>query len=226
MARGSYLNNADISGTPYLRKTRFNEFLIQKNALDERGFKEWILCTGMLFNARDKWWGDNGKRDRPHEGIDLCLYRNRRGKILPIDKNTKIPAMYDGVVVRIINDFLGKSLILEHSFGDSDNGRFYTIYGHIIPYGGLHVDRTVKEGDIIGTLSDSVNLKLKIFPHLHISIGWTSRAIPHVKIDWKTISSPDTLTLLNPIVVIDGHYMTLECVSPQCHNIRQAAGKL
>ena len=36
---------------PSLRNTRFTEFLIQKNALDEGGFKGWVFCPGMLFNS-------------------------------------------------------------------------------------------------------------------------------------------------------------------------------
>jgi hypothetical protein len=35
----------------------------------------------MLFNSPDKWWGDHGLRDYPHEAIDMCLYRDRVKKI-------------------------------------------------------------------------------------------------------------------------------------------------
>lgn len=59
------------------------------------------------------WWGDCGERDNPHEGLDLCLYRNMEDDILRLDEKTNIPAMSDGVVVKIINDFLGRSVILE-----------------------------------------------------------------------------------------------------------------
>ena len=117
--------------------------------MDEHGFKEWIFSPGMLFNASDKWWGDQGKRDKPHEGLDLCLYKDRRGRMRRLDEKTKIPVIYDGIVVGIVNDFLGKSVIIEHGLTDSDNNRFCTIYGHLNPHKGLHVGRIVKEGDII-----------------------------------------------------------------------------
>jgi len=51
--------------------------LSEENALDQSRFESWIFCLGMLFNSPDKWWGDHGSRDYPHEGIDLCLYRDR-----------------------------------------------------------------------------------------------------------------------------------------------------
>ena len=97
----------DVKRTPSLRNTRFTEFLIQKNALDKGGFKEWVFCPGMLFNSTDKWWGDQGKRDKPHEGLDLCLYKDRKDTILRLGEKAKVPAIYDGRVVRIVDDFLG-----------------------------------------------------------------------------------------------------------------------
>ena len=73
----------------------------------------------MLFNSTDKWWGDQGKRDKPHEGLDLCLYKDREDKILRLGENAKVPVIYDGIVVGIVDDFLGKSVIIEHLFSGS-----------------------------------------------------------------------------------------------------------
>ena len=203
----------NFSGTPSLSKTRFTEHLIQENTLDGNGFEEWIFYPGMLFNAPDKWWGNQGKRDKPHEGLDLCLYRDLPGKIRRLDEKTKIPVIYDGIVVGIVDDFLGKSVIIEHGLTDSDNHRFCTIYGHLNPHKGLHVGRIVKEGDIIATLADSNNSKVKTLSHLHISLGWTSKFISYDKLDWKTIGAPNTLTLMDPLYVIGWHYRVLKRIS-------------
>ncbi|MBW1780941.1 MAG: hypothetical protein JRL30_09405, partial [Deltaproteobacteria bacterium] len=99
---------------PSLKKTRFTEILIRENGLNEPGFKEWIFHPGMLFHATGKWWGDKALRHRPHEGLDLLLYRDQQDKIVSLDKKTRIPVMFDGVVVSIIHDFLGRSVIVEH----------------------------------------------------------------------------------------------------------------
>ena len=114
--------------------------------------------------------------------------------------------MYDGMVVGIINDFLAKSVIVEHIVFHGDNTRFCTIYGHTVPHRGVYVGKVLREGDIVGTLAVSHEPKVDIFPHVHISIGWTSKAISYDKLDWDTIGTPDTLTLLDPLNVIDGRY--------------------
>jgi len=201
--RASRSENLNFSGALSLRKTQFNEFIIRENGLDKLGFKEWIFYPGMLFNAPDKWWGDRGKRNRPHEGLDLCLYRDRWDRILPLDEKTKIPVMYDGTVVRIVNDLLGKSIIMEHNLHDNDNRRFCTIYGHTNPSVDIHVGRIVKEGDIIATIADPNKLKINILQHLHISLGWVSEVASYDKLDWETIGASNTLTLLDPLHIID-----------------------
>jgi len=216
MVKGIDVDNVDLTRTPSLRNTRFTEFLIQKNAFGEGGFKGWIFCPGMLFNSTGKWWGDQNQRDKPHEGLDLCFYNDREDTILSLGKKAKIPVIYDGIVVRIIDDFLGKSVVIEHLFSDCNNNRLCTIYGHTIPESNLHVGNIVKQGDVIATLADSNRSKTNIFPHLHISLGWTSKEISYDRLDWENIGDPNTLTLLDPMQVIDWHYLILE--REKCEN--------
>jgi len=212
LGRKRRLNNLILNRVSSLSKTRFTECLIHQNALDENGFKEWIFYPGMLFNAVEKWWGDHGKRDKPHEGLDLCLYRDQRGNKRQLDEKTKIPVIYDGTVVGIVNDFLGKSVIIEHDLTDSDHNRFCTIYGHINPDKRLQNGQMVKEGDIIATLADLGNPKVTIIPHLHISLGWASKLISYDKLDWKTIGAPNTLTLMDPLCVLGWQYRKLNSI--------------
>ena len=201
------------------RKTRFTEVFIRENALDDRGFQEWIFCPGMLFNAQEKWWGDHGERDTPHVGLDLCIYRARQDRIFRLNEKTKIPIIYGGVVVKIINDFLGKTVIIEHSPSNSDKSRLYGFYGHTNPCGDFQVGRTFKEGDIIATLADSKKSKANIFPHLHISLGWTSQTISYDKLDWQTIGAANTLTLLDPLHVIDWPYILWDSPFTPCNDL-------
>ncbi len=105
-------------------KPDFTKTLIQKNRLDKRGFSDWVFLPGMLFKSPDKWWGDRGKREKPHEGLDLCLFRDNQDKIVRLDGKIMIPAIYDSIVVRIIKDFIGKSIFLENSIPDTDSVKF------------------------------------------------------------------------------------------------------
>ena len=200
----------NLSDMPSLRKAGFTEFFVRANSLEEKGFKEWVFSSGMLFNALDKWWGNREKRDRPHEGLDLCLYRDRQDKVISLQGEMKVPAMYDGIVFMIINDFLGQSVIVEHDLGMGDNNWFYTIYGHTIPCSGLQAGRIVKQGEVIATLADPIKSKAGLLPHLHISLGWARETITCDKLDWETIGASNTLILLDPLSVFDSHYGVLE----------------
>ncbi|NVM22508.1 MAG: hypothetical protein HWN68_12100 [Desulfobacterales bacterium] len=91
-----------------MKKTGFSEYLVRCNGLDELGFEEWLFHPGMLFGALDRWWADGGNRAKPHEGLDLCLYRGLGGHNRSLDERTKIPLTYDGEIVKIDDDFLGR----------------------------------------------------------------------------------------------------------------------
>jgi len=115
--------------------------------------------------------------------------------------------MYNGMIVSILNDFLGKSVIMEHGFADGDNRRFCSIYGHINPCDGIHVGMVAKQGDVIATLADAGGSKACISTHLHISVGWILDSISYDRLDWETIGAPDAVTLLDPLDVIDRRYV-------------------
>jgi hypothetical protein len=209
----------NFTETSALSKTRFTEFLIQKNGWDMSAFGGWVFCPGMLFDSLDTWWGNRRMRDRPHEGLDLCLYRDREDRILHLDEKTKIPVMYDGVVVRVMSDFLGKSVIVEHKLQDNDKSKFCTIYGHIIPHSSLSLGKVVKEGEIIANLADANKSKTLILPHLHISLAWPSNVISYNKLTWDEIGARTSLTLVDPLHILDSHHLDLERDNPPCRNL-------
>ena len=200
------------------KKTRFTQWLIRENGLDEPGLKEWIFCPGMLFHALCKWWGDKGPRNTPHEGLDMFLYRDRQGRIVRLDEKTRIPVMFDGVVVGIINDFLGSSVVVEHAFPDSDTERVCTIYGHTNPLKDIHIGRGVKQGDIMGTLANPGQSGFNLMPHLHISVGWASKPISYDRLNWDTIGTSGTLTLLDPLDIINWQYQVLDETDSICRD--------
>ena len=167
----------------------------------------------MLFGSASKWWGDRGKRKTGHEGLDLFLYRNNVGDILRLAENTSVPVIYDGKVIKIINDFLGKSIFMEHG------NRLITVYGHITPLEGIKVGTKVKEGDVIATIAKISSNKIKIAPHLHITAGWISEEISPETLDWKRVANSKMVRLIDPLDIIKSGSPILKGSLPVCNDL-------
>jgi murein DD-endopeptidase MepM/ murein hydrolase activator NlpD len=191
----------DNTGTVFFPKSSFAEVFVRENILDKQGFSTWFFYPGMEFGAQDTWWGAKVKRARPHEGIDLCFYRGVKDNIFHIDERAKIPAMYDGIVVKIIDDFIGKTIIMRHSFPEIGEGTFLTMYGHTNPGESLETDRSVKMGEIIATLAVPRGANAPL-PHLHLTFAWNPGKIPYDVLDWTTIVNPGIARLVDPLQVI------------------------
>ena len=63
-------------------KSTFTKNFIKANKLSDSEFDEWLLTSGMLFEATNMWWGNQNKRKSQHEGIDLGFYRNRNHQVI------------------------------------------------------------------------------------------------------------------------------------------------
>ena len=211
--------NTDSFKTISLGKSRFTRMLIEKNLLDQNGFECWVFCCGMLFNSPDKWWGDHGRRDFPHEGIDLCLYRDRSRRIRRLDKEIRIPVMHDGVVKAMFKGYLGETVVIEHENPVGDAGVFISLYAHTNPRSDIAIGVIVKEGEIIATVGDTAKSKSQIIPHLHFSLGQPSDSFSYEGFVWNTIRAPEMITLLNPLAVIDWPYQALDSEEAACREL-------
>ena len=181
-------------------KSGFTEHFIRANGLGKNDFEEWLLCSGMLFEAPDRWWGFQGKRKKLHEGLDLGFYRNQKKEIIGFNDSTKIPTIYDGVIVGIFNDFLGKSIFVKHEISSADDGTLFTIFGHVNPEKEIYPGMRLEEGKIIASVANAGTSRMR--PHLHLSIGWAKKEITEEFLDWKVISSSETLKQIDPLEII------------------------
>ena len=184
----------------------FHERLVFLNNLDSLGFKEWIFHPAMLFGSLYKWWGDLGKRQRPHEGLDLCLYQTKEGNINHLTGETKIPVIFTGQIIKVSDDFLGESVFVGHGAYDSNGSQLYTIYGHIKPGNNIRPGKRLSEGDIIGVITDTGNSEVVIPHHLHVSVAWIPNTMHVPELGWQTISDPARVVLLDPLSVIECPY--------------------
>ena len=187
------------------------------------GFREWLFCPGMLFQAAGKWWGDRGLRPRPHEGLDLLFYRDSENNLRQIDESLEIPVMADGVVVSVIRDFLGKSIIVEHPSLSDKPGNILTFYAHATPRDNIHAGLALRRGDIIASVAGPGRTATAMTPHLHISVARTRLPIAYDELNWDIIGATEMLTLLDPLQFIDFPYRIAGADDLACRSLPRRA---
>lgn len=173
--------------------------LTRLNSLD---FREWLFRPGMLFQSGEKWWGDGGRRSGPHEGIDLCFYRTSSGEQRILPPGTLIPVIYDGEIISITEDFLGRTIFVRHDLPSEGTARFFTIYGHVSPHGGVSSGAAVNKGDAIAGIAERKGGPAGLLPHLHLSAAFIAGDMPPGMLDWKLLNEPDKVSLIDPLALI------------------------
>lgn len=194
--------------TRHPEKSGFCHQLIIRNMLD---VKEWLFSPGMLFGSSEKWWGDRGTRGVPHEGCDLCFYRSSAGPIMTLEPGTQIPVLYDGQIVQIVGDFIGRTIFVRHPRHEENDWELYTLYGHVKPKEGLSPGMHIQAGDTIGGISAPREGKSAPPAHLHLSAALIVKGFPPAGLDWNVFGSPEKAFFIDPIPLIECTYaiMTL-----------------
>jgi murein DD-endopeptidase MepM/ murein hydrolase activator NlpD len=178
--------------------------------MESGDFHCWIFCPGMAFGSMDKWWGDRGRRDFPHEGIDCCLYLDPNRRLRRLDETTRIPVMRGGVVRALFDDYLGRAVIIEHATADPSAGTHLSVYAHATPEKHLRPGVRVAQGDILGTIADTRRSRAKILPHLHLTLAQAAPDLSYESFVWDRMRDPGRVSLLDPLPRIDG-----PCTEPE-----------
>jgi murein DD-endopeptidase MepM/ murein hydrolase activator NlpD len=111
-------------------------------------------------------------------------------------------------VIEVCDDFLGKSVFIRHDSFNSNGNRLYTVYGHLSPHEHIHPGKSLNEGDILGTLSNTGKDDGSIPHHLHISVAWIPDTLSSQKPGWKMMSDP-AVVLIDPLRIIECPYEVL-----------------
>ncbi len=173
----------------------FQAHLLAANPDTLTGFAAWVLHPGMLFGAREQWWGRPGARATPHEGLDLGCYEDAAGRLHWVPETLAVPAPLAGRVVRLAPDFLGTSIFLAHE-GWSEPGRFYTALGHTRPRPSLRVGDQVAAGEVLARLAAS---RGRAPAHLHLTFAWLPPEASLDALDWRTLGRDPAVRLLDPL---------------------------
>ena len=168
-----------------LEKYHFTVLLLKANGIESDEFASWIFHPGMLFNPPLKWWGDGGRRDFPHEGVDFCLYGDTGGGVKRLGPETRIPVMQSGVVRGVFSDYLGRTLLVKHEGRTADSNALISFYAHIRPLDGIQPGVRLNPGDPLATIVDTDGSKAKILPHLHYKLGVASTDLVYEGFVWN-----------------------------------------
>ena len=162
--------------------TDFGEWLVRLT--EESGFKCWIFHPGMLFGDHVEWWGAGCRRRTEHEGIDFAKGQLNGGGTGYISEGLPVRSIADGEVAAILDDFLGKTIVVCHSGLTRANGDvFHTFLSHV----GTPVCElgSVLKGQILGRMGQSPNDSVP--PHLHLTGAWLPAFIAPDEISLDTI---------------------------------------
>lgn len=191
------------------KKTAYLDSFANINRLYEKGLEEWVFHPGMLFNSEEKWWRADEVRERPHEGLDLYLYRNRDGQVRRLGKHIKVPVIFKGEIIRITDDFIGKTIYVRHDMHDEQGRYLCTIYGHTLPSDDSEPGKAIEKHGIIASVVEHPRRNSPP-PHLHISIAWVPKSIPYHLLGWETLHRSDAVIFLDPMKFIRNRYAVSE----------------
>jgi len=160
---------------------------------NESGLERWVFRPGMLFGDRIEWWGDRNRRRSEHEGIDFVEGSNAGRVIQGIPDQTPVCAMADGVVVAVLDDFLGKTVVMRHTAIANESGdAFHAFFSHIRP--GADLSGPIAKGRIIGKVCGAGNSRVPA--HLHLTGAWIPQSIQPTAITLDNIHPANTSVIL------------------------------
>lgn len=180
-------------------KSNFTRNLIALNHLHACGFESWLLKPGMGFAEPEKWWHDRGTRPTRHEGLDLCGFRKKADGEQQLGAGTLVPPLYGGRLVNIIDDFLGRTVIVDHGFSNPAGQSLHGFYAHLLPAAGLHSGAVLSEAAGLGTIAPAN----KLCPaHLHISTVWIAPNFPVERLTWPDFAEQPGFQPCDPWIFI------------------------
>ena len=181
-----------------LVKSEFTERFARLNDLHNRGFYTWSFQPGMMFGAKEKWWDRNGIRQTHHEGLDIATFLDIDRVEHRLEAGMQVPPLYNGKVVNIVDDLLGRTIIVEHNLRNKAGFSLYALYGHLIPrpevYHGTEVEAT---RSILGTIAPGGRCPA----HLHLSLVWSSLDHAFRKFSWQDSTDVKNLKFSDPLSI-------------------------
>ena len=183
----------------HISKSNFTGNLIALNHLNSLGFKSWLLKPGMGFNDTNKWWGDQEARPSRHEGLDLTGFLDNANGEHQLTEGTIVVPLYGGRLVNIINDFLGRTIIIDHEITNRQDQSLHGFYAHLSPTAKLRTGAVINEAAGLGTIAAGSHI---CPPHLHISTVWISGNFPLGQLSWADFTEQEGFQPCDPLAFL------------------------
>jgi hypothetical protein len=150
----------------------FHEWLTRLT--EDCGFRCWVFRPGMSFGDRIEWWGDGCRRRTEHEGFDFVEGIGPGASMRGLPEGTSVRSIAEGVAVALLDDFLGKTIVVRHPAFTRPNGDvFHTFLSHIQPL--IKGPGPVARGGLLGHVGKSTNSGVPA--HLHMTGAWFPEAV-------------------------------------------------
>lgn len=107
-----------------------------------------------------------------------------------------IPAIFDGIIVRDHQDFLGQTLYIQHEQFQQNSKTLYSLYAHIAINDKL--PKKIARDMPIGVIAEVPGLS-PVPPHLHLSMAWLENTLDTTSINWNNIASHESVHLVDPL---------------------------
>lgn len=106
----------------------------------------------------------------------LKVYTGHLGMDFKGAENAEVVAVYKGTIKEITTSYLkGTTIRIDHGSG------LFTIYNSVEPIESLKEGMSVKQGDVIGTVSENNKQEYKDGPHLHFEVIENDKNISPMK---------------------------------------------
>ena len=187
---------------PELPRGDFTRNLRRLNGYQDSWLRDWVFQPGMRFGETEKWWQPATSRLRPHEGLDLLIFKDDKAAEQRLLTGTKIPPLLSGVEVGRFPDVLGETTILAHDFLDAAGRRLHTFYAHLQPGGAQPSGKIMISSRQVGEIAAPRGPTPVCPPHLHLSLAWVDKSYQIDKFRWEGFCASKAFRPGDPLALI------------------------
>ena len=166
---------------------------------DKKSFR-WCFLPGMLFLDSASWWKES-KRTRGHEGVDFCrFYAGQKCKAGLVGTDL-VPALFDGVVVKVEDDFLASTVWMRHEAIQRGNMVLFSALAHVEPLDGVKEGKVCGQGEVVASIGRRRDF-LPMSMHLHVSVFWAPHFFKTARLGWPQLPTLKEIALFDPLQLI------------------------